>query len=150
MSNERSEYLFMLGGRLAEERMKIGHTQRSLADLFEKSSRTQIKYESGDTAPDAGYLHGLHLLGMDVFYILTGEMSPAPITAEEKIVLNAYRKLDERGRAGVLGMLGGMSAPLTSSPAKRKQKVVFHGDIGQQVTGDITAPMTINVGRKKK
>ncbi|WP_426075048.1 helix-turn-helix domain-containing protein [Janthinobacterium sp. DSP2-3-3] len=148
MSNEKSEYLFLLGGRLAEERLKTGHTQRSLAELFDKSSRTQIKYESGETAPDAVFLHGLHILGMDVHYILTGEASPNPITTEEKIVLAAYRKLDDRGKAGVFGLLDGMK--LSAPAVKRKQKIIFQGNIAQQVTGDIVAPQTIKAGRKKK
>ena len=148
MSNEKSEYLFLFGGRLAEERLKTGHTQRSLAVLFDMSSRTLIKYESGETAPDAFFLHGLHVLGMDVHYILTGEAAPVPITTEEKIVLAAYRKLDDRGKAGVFGMLDGLK--LAQPVAKRKQKIIFQGNIAQQVTGDIVVPQTIKAGRKKK
>jgi len=150
MSNEKTEYLFMLGGRLADQRAKIGHTQRSLADLFDISSRTQIKYESGATAPDATYLHGLHMLGMDVYYILTGESSPNPITVEEKVVLTSYRELGDQGRAALLGMLDGFAKSLKPIIKNRKQTITVHGDIGQQVAGDITAPQTINVGRKKK
>lgn len=66
------------------------------------------------------------------------------LTSEENALVIGYRNLDIRGKAGVLGMIGGMSAP------KESPKAIFHGDVGQTVKGDINAPFTIKMPSKKK
>ncbi|AJY30106.1 gp11 domain protein [Burkholderia thailandensis 34] len=72
-------------------------------------------------------------------------------------MLAGYRSLDPKGRAGVLGMIGGMTQQVPVAPKAAKTKAVhqnFEGaKIGNHVVGDVTAPFTINMGgarRKKK
>lgn len=98
----------LVGARLREERNRLGYTQNSLATLMVKTARTQIKYESGETMPDGLYLIKLYQLGADVTYILTGERMKGVLTPEEMALLNGFNALDERGKAGVFGMIRGM------------------------------------------
>lgn len=132
--------------RLKEERNRLGLNQEEFAALGGVKKGAQFNYENGSRKPDSDYLEAIALAGVDVLYLLTGKTSNNTLADDENELLVGYRNLDVRGKAGVLGMIGGMSAP----PAQRNQSVVFHGAIGQQVTGDITAPTTITVESKKK
>jgi transcriptional regulator with XRE-family HTH domain len=145
MSISEGEELFAIGGRLEEERLRLGYSQKSLATLTVKTSRTQIKYESGETMPDAAYLLKLARLGADVYYIITGERSANALTVEEQALLNGYRSLDERGKLGVHALIGGMT-----TPEETAAKAVFKGSVGQAVHGNINAPFTIDMGGTKK
>ena len=134
------------GERLREERDRLGFTQQEMADRMGVRREMSSKYERGQAVPGGDALTAFAVAGGDVQYVLTGQRSLSPISSDEKELLAGYRGLDIRGKAGVLGMISGMSAP----PAQRNQSVVFHGAVGQQVTGDITAPTTITVESKKK
>lgn len=136
--------------RLKLERKRLGLSQDKFAALGGVTRDTQMNYENGSRKPDSAFLEAVARAGVDVLFLLTGEQARVPLSDEESALLDAYRTLDIRGKAGVLGMIGGLSTPVVAKPAKRKQSIVFHGDIGQQVTGDITAPQTIKVGSKKK
>ncbi|CAB5285382.1 XRE family transcriptional regulator [Burkholderia multivorans] len=96
--------------------------------------------------------------GVDVAYLLTGQRSAAALRTDEEVLLAGYRALDTKGRAGVLGMIAGMTQQGATESASTKTAKVrqnFEGaNIGQHVTGDVTAPFSINMGgsagRKKK
>lgn len=136
--------------RLKLERKRLGLSQDKFATLGGVTRDTQMNYENGSRKPDSAFLEAVARAGVDVLFLLTGEQARVPLSDEESALLDAYRTLDMRGKAGVLGMIGGLRTPVTAKPAKRKQSITIHGDIGQQVAGDMTAPTTINVGRKKK
>ncbi|MDD5175769.1 MAG: hypothetical protein PHQ05_05030 [Sterolibacterium sp.] len=55
------------------------------------SKSTQIKYESGESFPDAQYLAELHEIGFDVLYIITGTRSTEAMTAEHQNLIEAYQ-----------------------------------------------------------
>lgn len=120
MSTDLYEEIFAFGKRLAEERNRLGYTQNSLATLMVKTSRTQIKYESGETMPDGLYLIKLYQLGADVTYILTGERMKGALNPEEMALLNGFNALDERGKAGVFGMIRGMLHPVHDEMKNKK------------------------------
>lgn len=132
-----------LNDRLREERKRLGLNQGKFAALGCVTKDTQLNYENGSRKPDSAYLEALSLAGVDVFYVLTGKISSDALTDDENALLTSYRKLDIRGKAGALGAISGMSAP----PASH---VEFHGQVGQQINGDITGPQTINMGGSKK
>lgn len=147
MSNKYGAILReLIGARLKQERERLGYNQLDFAAIGGASKRSQIDWEQGKLVPNAEFLAMIAAAGVDVLYILTGEQASSALTQDEKELLSGYRDLDIRGKAGVLGMINGMSTP----PVQRNQSVVFHGAIGQQVTGDITAPTTITVESKKK
>lgn len=132
--------------RLKEERRRLGLNQENFAALGGVKKDAQVNYENGSRKPDSAYLEAVAAAGVDVLYVLTGEFSSEALTKDEKELLTGYRNLDIRGKAGVLGMIGGMTTPPQGNQA------TFHGNVSQTVQGDqtVTAPMTFNVGGKKK
>jgi len=137
--------------RLKAERKRLGLNQEKFAQLGGVTRDTQLNYESGARKPDSEYLQRISDAGIDVLFLFTGTPSTATLSDDEAELLNGYRSLDIRTKARVLGVIeGATSANEPPAPSKTGPTVTFHGSVGQQITGDITAPQTINVGRKKK
>lgn len=130
--------------------------QTIFAALGGITKETQLKYENGSRRPDTAYLEAIATHGVDVAYLLTGRRIESALATDEEALLAGYRSLDAKGRAGVLGLIGGMTqaAPATPKAVETTVQQNFAGaNVGQHVTGDLTAPFTINVGgagRKKK
>lgn len=144
-----------IGQRLKDERKRLGYNQTDFAVHGGVQKNAQSNYESDARQPDVAYLAAIAKLGADIGYIVTGIQTTAALTAEEQAVLKGYRALDDRGRAGVLRMLGGMHAPAPApAPAPSRTGMVFHGQVGEvkNIEGDYhqNEPVTINVGAKKK
>lgn len=142
-----------LGQRLKSERKRLGMTQPEFAAVGKVEKGTQINYEQDKRFPSADYLIAVASAGVDTQYVLHGTAASDTLTDDENELLIGYRKLDLRGKARVLGVVEGI-ADVPNAPApksvERNTQMVFHGKVGQQIHGDITAPQTINVGRKKK
>lgn len=94
MTSKKHEYLKELGERLAEERNRCGHTQVMVAERFDMTARTQIKYELGETGPDAYYLYRIAEMGLDVPYVLSGRRSVIEASNSEGELIAAYRRVD--------------------------------------------------------
>ena len=143
-----------IGEILKEERQRLGMNQEDFAAVAGLKRRAQTLYEQDERAPDALYLRALAGIGVDVHYILTGERLQSAVTSDERELLDGYRSMDVRGKAGVLGMIGGMRSPTPSaSQAGNAPHVEPHGKIGQNFVGNIIGPQTFNVtgsGRKKE
>ena len=143
-----------IGEILKEERQRLGMNQEDFAAVAGLKRRAQTLYEQNERAPDALYLRALAGIGVDVHYILTGERLQSAVTSDEKELLDGYRSMDVRGKAGVLGMIGGMRSPTPpASQAGNAPHVETHGKIGQNFVGNIIGPQTFNVagsGRKKE
>ncbi|PIF12725.1 helix-turn-helix domain-containing protein [Janthinobacterium sp. 13] len=143
-----------IGEILKEERQRLGMNQEDFAAVGGLKRRAQTLYEQDERAPDALYLRALAGIGVDVHYILTGERLQSAVTADERELLDGYRSMDVRGKAGVLGMIGGMRSPTPpASQAGNAPHVETHGKIGQNFVGNIIGPQTFNVagsGRKKE
>lgn len=143
----------IFGDRLRQERTRLGLTQEAFAAIGGVKKLAQINYEQGKTLPDAGYMVALAGIGVDLSYVMLGVPASNALTEDENELLAGYRRLDLRGKARVLGVVEGIGEPVITSSSKtveRNTQMVFHGKVGQQIHGDITAPQTINVGRKKK
>jgi transcriptional regulator with XRE-family HTH domain len=67
------EQMSTFGGRLVEERSRLGLSQEDLADATGMSKRALGNYERGGRSPDAEQLIRLRGRGVDIFYVLTGE-----------------------------------------------------------------------------
>ncbi|KAB8046229.1 helix-turn-helix domain-containing protein [Janthinobacterium rivuli] len=143
-----------IGEILKEERQRLGMNQEDFAAVGGLKRRAQTLYEQGERAPDALYLRALAGIGVDVHYILTGERLQSAVTSDERELLDGYRSMDVRGKAGVLGMIGGMRSPTPpASQVGNAPHVETHGKIGQNFVGNIIGPQTFNVaggGRKKE
>ncbi|TSD71183.1 helix-turn-helix transcriptional regulator [Janthinobacterium sp. KBS0711] len=143
----------IFGDRLRQERTRLGLTQEAFAAIGGVKKLAQINYEQGKTLPDAGYMVALAGIGVDLSYVMLGVPASNALTDDENELLAGYRRLDLRGKARVLGVVEGIGEPAVTAPSRtveRNTQMVFHGKVGQQIHGDITAPQTINVGRKKK
>jgi transcriptional regulator with XRE-family HTH domain len=66
------EQMSSFSERLMEERNKLGLNQTDFAALGGVKKNAQMKYESGERYPDAHYLQGLVVAGVDVNYLFTG------------------------------------------------------------------------------
>jgi len=129
--------------RLRAERKRLGLNQDKFASLGGVTKDTQLNYENGSRKPDSEYLELIARAGVDITYLLTDAKAESNLTDDESELIEGYRGLDIRGKAGVLGMISGMTAPLAIGGT------VIHGKVGQQVVGDITGPNTINMSGKK-
>ena len=145
-----SENMSTIGEALKAERLRLGMNQDEFGAAGGVKKRTQISYEQDERSPDAVYLRAISSIGVDVQFILTGDQATASLTQDEKELLTGYRGLDLRGKAGVLGMIDGMSASPAAVPTKSGPHVEFHGKVGHQITGDITGKQTFNMGSSKK
>jgi transcriptional regulator with XRE-family HTH domain len=63
------------GRRLKEERLRLRLTQVDMAHAGGVSKTSQINYESGDRAPDTDYLRAVAAKGVDVLYVVLGQVS---------------------------------------------------------------------------
>lgn len=63
----------MIGDRLKEERERLKMTQPQFAEAAGAAKRTLIEWEKGTTSPNAVQLSALQKIGVDVFYVLTGD-----------------------------------------------------------------------------
>ena len=118
--------MFTIGRRLAEERDRLGYSQKALASRLLRTVRTQIKYEQGLTFPDAAYLFFLNQLGADVYYIVTGKRSANDLEINEQAMLKAFRAMPQDGQDGILRMLVGADdfdslAAFVSSPLQGEE-----------------------------
>lgn len=129
------------GHRLREERLRVGLSQDECAAVGGISGRSQSAYEKDDRVPDANYLVAVRGIGVDAWYVLTGERSVgASSTAEPTVgsagdrtdadeteLLDMYRQLNEGAKAALFAFLGTMSTTdsTTASPiAKRARRLV--------------------------
>ncbi|WP_126242843.1 helix-turn-helix domain-containing protein [Burkholderia gladioli] len=94
-----------VGKRLRGERMRLGLSQPEFAALGGLKHKTQLNYEADVSAPDARYLLALREVGVDIWYVLTGEVSPAVLPADEGDLIDGYRQLNEAGKAAVQGFI---------------------------------------------
>lgn len=149
------------GERLRQERSRLSLTQEAFAAIGGVKKLAQINYEQGKTFPDAGYLIALSSVGVDIAYVMLGAPTADALAPDETELLAGYRLLDVRSKARVLGVMEGLvnpaapGAPGTPGAAASQlttsgPTIVFHGKVGQQLTGDVTGRQTFNVGTKKK
>jgi len=132
-----------IGDRLREERTRLGYSQIAFAALGGASKGSQLAWEKGAAYPNAEFLQFVAHFGVDVLYVVTGRRGEADLSVEEAAVLGGYRKLDERGRVGVLALISGLQPD--ANP-----RVRVKGDIGQVVHGDVRSPVTIDMSKKKR
>ena len=115
-----------IGARLREERERLDMSQPKLGAVADTTKQTVFSWESGRSAPDAVQLSKLAAVGLDVHYVVTGQrigaVTPAPVLRDgEATLLEGFRGLDARGKAGVMALIGGMGA--AAAPRKVVQRI---------------------------
>ncbi|WP_413766237.1 helix-turn-helix domain-containing protein [Ralstonia mannitolilytica] len=147
VNDEGSENRASIGARLKEERERLGFSQPAFAAIGGASKGSQLSWEKGTATPNAEFLHEVARVGVDVLYVITGRRNVADMAADEQMVLQGYRQLDARGRAGVLALISGMQAPAATS-------IRVGGNVGQYFEGDQTGEVKIDMtgsrGKKKR
>lgn len=126
-----------IGGRLKDERTRLGMNQTDFGAIGSVKKETQLNYESGKRMPDAEYLAKIAAAGADVGYILTGARTPKPpagvaengteyrlVTPREKAFLELMADLDDDGRRQIqeLAEKEKRLKELEAAEAKRKRK----------------------------
>ena len=71
----KSDITLSIGGRLREERERLGFLQQEFAAQGAVGRMSQVGYESGARPPTAEYLAKVARLGADVQYVVTGVRS---------------------------------------------------------------------------
>jgi len=144
----------VIGSRLKDERERLGWSQPKLADVSFVSKRSVASWESGESAPGADALAVMSISNVDVLYVLTGvRRSPAAdsLDQEESALLAAYKAADMAGK-DALQSVAVLATRATPQVKQQRNTVTIGGDVGQQVQGGqtVSAPMTFNVGGKRK
>ncbi|PFH10849.1 hypothetical protein BCF11_3283 [Collimonas sp. PA-H2] len=148
-----------LCNRLKNERKRTGLNQEEFGEVGGVKAGAQLNYENGSRTPDATYLNNLRKIGVDVWYVLTGEHLTSQLSGEESELLSGYRQLDTRGKARVLGVIDGLGIEPSIAAQEKKQaqlghpqkvKKSFFIQDGRESTNISTDKTTIKVGRKKK
>ncbi len=83
-----------LGGRLREERERLGLSQSEMGEIGGVKKLAQLNYEKSVRQPDASYLTAIAAIGVDVMYVLTGQRgAPAQpvLSRREAALVDNYR-----------------------------------------------------------
>lgn len=94
--------------RLRDERRRLNVSQEEFAALGGVKKGAQFNYENGSRSPDAEYLQAIANAGVDVQFLLTGSASGNELTDEESELLIAFRQLDAKAKARLLGLAEGL------------------------------------------
>lgn len=119
------------GGRLKQERDRLGLSQADCAARGGVQRRAQINYEQNERLPDAGYLLGLAFAGADIQYIVTGVRSDSALSPDERVLLERYRASPAALRDAALRVL------LGGNPSQPAVTQMAYGGVGQQVAGNV-------------
>lgn len=102
------------GGRLREERQRLGLSQTAFGEIAGVTKKTQALYESDERSPDGVYLAAIAAAGADVLYILTGQrvapVAPA-LTRREAVLLDNYRHSSPEGQEAVERTASALAQP---------------------------------------
>ncbi|WP_431101530.1 helix-turn-helix domain-containing protein [Roseateles noduli] len=86
-----------IGGRLLEERARLGLTQQGMADSIGGSRLSVIQYESGRSSPSAETLAAMEAVGVDIRYVLTG-MHQAPSGIDRERFRQAFSEVQRQAK----------------------------------------------------
>lgn len=102
-----------IGSRLREERLRLGPNQTDFGASLDVGKNTQYAYEKGERAPDLIYLLKAKSLGVDVWYVMTGERMPAAETSlapKELEIVTYFRGMSDVSKDAVRRMTFALAA----------------------------------------
>ena len=98
------EVVIMFKERLKQARTQIGYSQKKLGDALFVSQEAVSQYERGRITPSPEMVKKMAaVLGVSVGWLLEAE--EASYSPEEIELINAYRRLDERGKRAVKALI---------------------------------------------
>ena len=148
-----ADFRVSMGDRLRQERERLGLLQPEMAALGGAKPRTYQDWERGVAAVSAEFLAAVAPRGLDVSFVVSGVSASASalgLTPDEARILATYKQADSQARQALESVAA--LAARSPAPSSTGNTVTIGGDVGQQVNGDqtVTAPMTFNVGGKRK
>lgn len=121
------------GERIKEERERLGYSQTAFAAIGDSSKGSQISWEKGTASPNVQVLAAWASVGADILYIVMGERSASTLKPDEQMLLEGYRQMDIRGKAGVLAFIGGLGGTIQPAPGS----IIVNGEAHQVAGRDI-------------
>jgi transcriptional regulator with XRE-family HTH domain len=113
------------GSRFREERRRLGLLQQEIADATGLSMRAIGTYERGVRSPDAEVLMRLVDLGMDVYYVLTGERVGTRLDLDpmQRSLLDDFERCTPQAQLELVKhaalMAKGVALPASSRPMRK-------------------------------
>ncbi|WP_382152570.1 helix-turn-helix domain-containing protein [Hydrogenophaga sp. ANAO-22] len=113
------------GSRFREERRRLGLIQQEIADVTGLSKRAMGTYERGVRSPDAEVLMRLIDLGMDVYYVLTGERVGTRLDLDpmQRSLLDDFERCTPEAQLELVKhaalMAKGVAPTASSTPARK-------------------------------
>ncbi len=99
LSQMMSENNDQRGERLREERLRLGLSQKDFAALFGKKNMAVMRYEKGERVMGQDDLEALHVAGVDVNYLITGERTqPNLLSDDAKELLKLWDNVERSQR----------------------------------------------------
>lgn len=95
----------VFGERLRHERSRLGLNQTEFAALGAVKQRAQYQYEKGLRRPNSDYLIAIAAAGVDIHYLLTGQVGTSLENDEEQRVVAGFRSLNVRKREALLALV---------------------------------------------
>ncbi|MBS9433848.1 MULTISPECIES: helix-turn-helix domain-containing protein [Photorhabdus] len=78
-----------LGERLKKERERLGFSQSDFAEMVGASRKSQIRWEKDESAPGADAISLWAKAGLDVLYLITGQVQQSASTAYKNSEIDA-------------------------------------------------------------
>lgn len=126
--------------RLKFERKRLGLTQDGLAQRAGVNRTAQVRYEKGESFPDAKYLAAVAPLGVDVQFVVTG-VRQGDLDEAESDLLKHFRGASPEMRSAVLSVLKATSVGFGAGT------IMPGSTVGQVFAGKVRQDnLTINVG----
>ena len=115
------------GARFREERRRLGLIQQEMADATGLSKRALGTYERGVRSPDAELLMRLIDLGMDVYYVLTGERIGTRLDLDpmQRSLLDDFERCSPKQQLELVKhvalVAGGVTPPVLGAPIRKSK-----------------------------
>lgn len=138
------------GERLKEERKRLKMTQDAFADAGGIAVSTLKLYENGDREAGCGFLSAIAERGADAQYIVTGVRSTTNLAADEQVLLDGFRELDDVTKRRLLAFVLTESGPVAVQKKIKEASAKYAGaKIGAVTEGDVKGTVRIKVGGRK-
>ena len=104
------------GGRLREERKRLGFRQAEFAALVGTDVPKQSLYENDHRQLRAAYLERIAAAGVDILYVVTGRRNEGVLGEEASAFLAAYLGLPEALREPVQRLMADLAQYMDQEP----------------------------------
>jgi transcriptional regulator with XRE-family HTH domain len=138
-----------VSARLKEERKRLGLSQEAAAKALGISVDSLYGYEKNKTNPPVSVLLPFSDLGADVQYIVTGKRASALLPEAVQQLIAAFLSATTDGQSAILATATALSGVVTANKAATSGTTqIFHGEVGQNISGGFKGNHTFTFGKK--